>query len=135
MKYSLYPETNTSSIPAHIQEIYLVRPVKHEKLLDLEKKIDLKKIFLSESCRKRLPERTKKFFENKGIELIMDQRRGRAIEMDLDKISQVNAMRNDFKSFRKIEQELGIPKSTVHYLVRYADRLKVKKENQVIHLD
>ena len=40
----------------------------------------------------------------------------------------------DYQSLREIERLTEIPKSTVHYLVKYAEREKIKKGNTTIYL-
>ena len=54
--------------------------------------------------------------------------------LDLEKIKQVAEYHKDHLSFRKIEKLTGIPKSTIHYLIRYAERSKVKSGKQVVYL-
>ena len=135
MKYTIYPETNIEKIPRNSEELYLVRPLKLKKLEKLLARTGAKKVFLSSSCSKRLPAKAKKIFQEKGIELVLDSRKGRAIEIGLEKIARLREMKEDGKSYRDIEKELGVPKSTSHYIVKYADRSKVKSKGQTIILD
>ena len=135
MKYSVYPETRIEKIPADTEAIHLVRPVKKEFLEKILKKCgSLGKICLSNSCFKRLSPKTKKILAKKRIELRIETSRGRAIEIPFEKMLQLIEMRKDFQSVRDIEKSSGIPKSTVHYLVKYAKRAKVKKGSEIIHL-
>ena len=135
MKYSINERTNIGKIPADTEEIHLVRPVKREKLERLLRKCSgLKKIYLSKSCLQRLPKKTREIFVKYGVELLHEERRGRAIGMQLEKMMNVVEMARDDRPLREIEQITGIPKSTVHYLVKYAERGKVKQGKEIIYL-
>ena len=135
MKYSVYPETRPEKIPADTEAIHLVRPVKKELFEKILRKCrGLGKISLSNSCLKRIPAKTRKELSKRRIELRIEASRGRAIEIPLEKIMHLTEMRKDFQSLREIEKTTGIPKSTVHYLEKYAKRGKVKKGSEVIHL-
>ena len=37
-------------------------------------------------------------------------------------------------SYRDLEQKLGIPKSKIHYLIKYSKRKKIKDGNKIIYL-
>ncbi len=135
MKYSVYPETKTRNIPVKAEKIHLVRPIKKEKIKEIIKKRKIKEISLSESTLKRLKPKTIQLIEKKGIQIKKDSRRGRAIETKFDTILKIIELKKDYQSIRKIEECTGIPKSTVHYLLRYADRNKIKKKQQTIYLE
>jgi len=135
MKIALGARTDIKTIPPEASEIHLVRPVKQKKIGVLLKKHPALKIFsLSKSCLQRLPEKTKKLLKEKGIELKIESKRGRAIEIGLEKMLHVIEMRRDFQPLREIEDITGIPKSTIHYLEKYAQRVKVKKGNSIVYL-
>lgn len=135
MKISVKTLSDAKSIPQGTEEIHLVRPVKHNAINELLKKhSSLKKISLSKSCFQRLPEKTRKMLKEKSIEIRIESRRGRAIEIGLEKMLHVIEMRKDFQPLREIESVTGIPKSTVHYLVKYAQRQKVKKGKNIVYL-
>ena len=134
MKYSITADTNPKSIPESAEELHLVRPVKRGFLESILNRCRIRKISLSKSCSKRLGAKTRKFMKEKGIEVIEQQNRGRALSLDLEKIKQVAEYHKDHLSFRKIEKLTGIPKSTIHYLIRYAERSKVKAGKQVVYL-
>ncbi len=135
MQYAVYPETNVKSFKFKSESAYLVRPISLKKLKELFEHNALKKIELSKSCLQRLPEKTKKWLHEKGIELKVEDTKGRALGIPLETVQQISEWRKEGQSFRKIQEKLGIPKSTVHYLVRYAQRAKVKQGKLVIHLD
>jgi len=135
MKYSVYPETNVSRIPLDTEAIHLVRPVPLKMLEKILKRLKgMGKISLSESCLKRLPSKTRKLLSKNKIEIRIEASRGRAIEIPLEKMGHLIEMRKDFQSLREIEKVTDVPKSTVHYLVKYAKRAKVKQGKETIHL-
>lgn len=135
MKYSLYPDTEIRRIPANAEKIHFVRPIKEKKVLELIKKRKIKEISLSASTLKRSKPKTIKLIEKKGIKVMEDSRRGRAIETDFDTILKIIELKRDYLSTRKIQKQTGIPKSTVHYLLKYANRDKIKKKKQTIYLE
>ncbi len=135
MKYSFYPQTSISNIPAGTEQIHLVRPVKKSKIEKLLKKCpNLKEVALSSSCSKRLASNVKKFLKSKKITITKEEVRGRAIELPLEKMLKAIEMRKDHRPLREIEELTRIPKSTVHYLVKYAERRKIKKGKETVHL-
>ncbi len=135
MKIAVHSLASARSIPKETEEIHLVRPMKRKDAEEIIKKCpQLKKVSLSKSCLQRLPEKTKNLFREKGIELVIENRAGRAIGIDLEKMLHVIEMRKDFQPFREIESITGIPKSTAHYLVKYARREKVKKGSNIVYL-
>ncbi|MFH1239670.1 MAG: hypothetical protein V1672_00460 [Candidatus Diapherotrites archaeon] len=135
MKYAVNTDTPLRKIPPETQEIHLVRPIKKEKLSQLLKQCTaLRTIYLSKSCDSRLPEKTRELIKERGIELVREDSRGRAINMDLKKLLNIVEMVKDGRSLREIESVSGIPKSTVHYIVKYAERTKLRDGRQIIYL-
>lgn len=134
MKYSITESTDIEKIPRDTAEIHLVRPIKKDKLLALVARCPIRTITLSSSCLKRLPTKTQKKLKEKGISLAIEKRRGRAIDIPMDKMLQIIELRKDFQTVREIEKITNIPKSTVHYLLKYADRGKIKKGANVVYL-
>jgi hypothetical protein len=134
MKYAVTESTNVENIPRDTTEIHLVRPIKWDKIQTLIQKCPIKMITLSTSCLKRLPRKTQKRLKEKGVSMAIEKRRGRAIDIPMDKMLQIIELRKDYQTVREIEKITGIPKSTVHYLIKYADRGKIKKGNNVVYL-
>ncbi|MFA6268244.1 MAG: hypothetical protein WCW13_00085 [archaeon] len=134
MKYSITEDTDVDKIPKDTTEIHLVRPIKRDRLMSLITRCPIRTITLSTSCLKRLPGKTQKKLKEKGISLAIEKRRGRAIDIPMDKMLQIIELRKDFQTVRDIEKITGIPKSTVHYLIKYADRGKIKKGANVVYL-
>ncbi len=135
MRYSIHPSTNPREIPADAASIHLVRPVKKEILAKLIEKCNLREISLSKSCNNRLGRKIKKLIKEKGIALREEENRGRPIGIELEKVMEIVEMHRDDKTYREIEEKLGVPKSTAHYLIRYADRNKLKKGSRIIYLE
>lgn len=134
MKYAITEHTNIDTIPKDTTEIHLVRPIKWDNLNTLITKCPIRTITISTSCLKRLPSKTQKKLKDKGITISLEKRRGRAIDLPMDKMLQIIELRKDYQTVREIEKITGIPKSTVHYLLKYADRGKIKKGQNVVYL-
>lgn len=134
MKYAITEHTNIDTIPKDTTEIHLVRPIKWDNLNALITKCPIRTITISNSCLKRLPSKTQKKLKDKGITISLEKRRGRAIDLPMDKMLQIIELRKDYQTVREIEKITGIPKSTVHYLLKYADRGKIKKGQNVVYL-
>lgn len=127
--------TKPKDVPSEVSEIHLIRPVDFKVLEQILKKCwQLGKISLNASCLKRLPSKAKKAISQKGIKLEIENRRGRPIGVDFAKIGKIVELAKDEQSFREIERLTGVPKSTCHYLIKYADRSKLKKGNMILYL-
>jgi len=134
MKYSITPETNISRIPKEMDEVHFVRPPKPafiEKLLD---RCNIKHASMSKSCFQRMGSKAKKMFKKSDVNIAIEENRGRAIEINMEKLVKVIGMYRDDKSYREIEEEMQVPKSTAHYLVRYAERTKIKNGKDTVYL-
>jgi len=135
MKVSLYPNTRPSDLPEGIESVHLVRPIGRKRISSLLRaRPSISKITLSKSCYGRTAPRSRKLLEEKGISLKIRPERGRAISIPLEKMLNVIEMRRDFRPLREIEESTGVPKSTVHYLVKHSQRKKVKNGKNVIYL-
>jgi hypothetical protein len=134
MKIAVDENTNISRIPRDTTEVHLVRPIKKEKLDDLLNTRKLEQITVSASCLNRLPKKAQDKIKAKGIELAMEKRRGRALDITMEQMLEIIELRKDYQSIREIEKLTNVPKSTIHYLLKYADRGKIKKGSTVIYL-
>ncbi|HLC92258.1 MAG TPA: hypothetical protein VJH23_00970 [archaeon] len=92
------------------------------------------KIFMPASSFTRISARARKLLESSNAEVIIESSRGRPIEIGVDKLMQIIELHRDNRTFRQIEQSTGIPKSTVHYLVKYAERQKLRKGGKIVYL-
>lgn len=134
MKCAVTDETNVQNTPKDTTEIHLVRPIKKEKLDWLLNNRAISKITLSASCLKRLPKKAQKKIKEKGVGISIEKRRGRPIDLPIEKIKEIIELRKDYQSIRDIERITDVPKSTIHYLLKYAERTKIKKGNTIVYL-
>jgi hypothetical protein len=135
MIYSVLPETAPKEIPGDASKLHFVRPLKESLLKQILKKCPgLETVSMSKSCFERMPKKQLEMLKKKGISLERETRAGRPISMPLEKMQQALEMRKDFQSLREVERVIGISKSTVHYLEKYAQRAKVKNRGRVIYL-
>jgi hypothetical protein len=134
MKYAIDQETNISRIPKDTNEIHLIRPIKKEKFDELLNTKNISIITLSESCLKRLPKKATSKIKEHEIELVIERKRGRPLEITLEQMLEIIELRKDFQSIREIEKLTNVPKSTIHYLLKYADRSKIKKGKTILYL-
>lgn len=96
------------------------------------KKIHSKKISCSPSTLERLSEKAKDYLKENKFHLIVEKNKGKPLETNPKEILQIIKAYRSGKSYRKIEKEFKIPKSTCHYLVKHAKKTKIKKGNVVI---
>ncbi|MBT4870032.1 MAG: hypothetical protein HON47_00460 [Candidatus Diapherotrites archaeon] len=134
MKIAVSEDTDVKKVPKDTEEIHLVRPIKKENLDFLLKNRPIKKISLSSSCLKRLPKKAQIKIKERGIEISVEKKRGRALDLTMEQMLEIIELRKDYQSIREIEKVMDIPKSTVHYLLKYADRGKVKKGSTIMYL-
>ncbi len=135
MRCSLNEKTNVRSLPTHTEELHLVRPISYKKALAILKRCkQLKTITMSISTYRRIPRKVLSLLKERNIKVAICEERGRPIGIPLEKLKIAIEMRRDFRPLREIEHITGIPKSTIHYLVKYSAKRKVKKGNVIIHL-
>ena len=90
--------------------------------------------FMPQSALQRMSAKTKKLIESRGAGIRIESARGRPLEISLEKVSEVIELHRDNRTYREIEKTLGIPKSSAHYLIKYAERQKIKKAGKVVYL-
>ena len=134
MKCAVDENTSILKIPKDTTEIHLIRPIKKEKLDEILSQRSIQKVTLSESCYKRLPKKAREKLKEKKIEMSTEKRRGRPLNVSMEKMLEIIELRKDYQSIREIEKLTAIPKSTIHYLLKYADRGKIKKSGTIIYL-
>ncbi|MDD3160166.1 MAG: hypothetical protein PHQ98_04315 [Candidatus ainarchaeum sp.] len=134
MKYAVSEDTIIEKIPLDVNEIHLIRPIELKKIDYLLNNRAIKEITLAKSCFDRLPKKSKDFIKSKNVNLTLEKRRGRALVVSMDKMLEIVELRKDHQSIREIERVTGIAKSTIHYLLKYADRGKIKKGSNIIYL-
>jgi len=134
VKYAIRDGKDLGKLPKDATAIHLVRPLPYKDLKKVLGKGKWENVTMSNSCWKRLPQKTKNLFKEKSIPTKIESKPGRAIGIGLQRMLEVIEMRKDFQPFRDIEETTSIPKSTVHYLIKYAHRDKIKKGKDTIYL-
>lgn len=89
---------------------------------------------MPQSCIERLPKKTAKLIQEAGAKITIESSAGRPIGLDLETILEVAELHRDNRTYREIEEITGIPKSTCHYLIKYAERQKIKKGKRTVYL-
>lgn len=135
MFYAIRAQTPVSTIPSETDHIHLVRPISTKKLKAiLQRCPNVEEVGASVSVEKRLAPDAVELLKKKGIPVVRAYRAGRALSIDLDMIRKIAELRKDFQSMREIQKKTGVPKSTIHYLLKKAKRTKVKKGKHVIYV-
>jgi hypothetical protein len=134
MKYAINEHTIIEKLPIETDTIHLIRPIELKKLEYLINNRKIKEITISKSCFNRLPKKSKELIKEKEVRINIEKRRGRALVVSMEKMLEIIELRKDHQSIRAIEKVTGISKSTIHYLLKYADRGKIKKGNNIIYL-
>ncbi len=93
----------------------------------------LKIITVSKSTKERLSDSTKKLIRSKKINLYIKKEQGRPINISISKLNKILQMYKDY-SYRDLEEKLGVPKSTLHYLIKKSKKRKIKDGNRIIYL-
>ncbi len=134
MKDCLNSINKIKSINKDCDELHLTIAVSKkdmQKILLSCKK--LKTITTSKSTKERISEATKKIIKVKGINFIIKTEQGRPIDIPIEKMQKIVEMHKDF-SYRDLADKLGVPKSTIHYLIKKSKKKKIKDGNKIIYL-
>ncbi len=135
MYFAIREHTPIASMPREIDRIHLVRPISGKKMKEILSHCPgIKTISASTSVQKRLLPKTKELIQKKDIQLVHAHRAGRALNLDLQKIKEIVDLKKDFLSMREISAKTGVPKSTIHYLLKKAKRHKIKKGKHVVYV-
>ena len=135
MKYSVHSRTDVKRIPKETTDIHASRPLRLRMLKRLLHKCPaLKTISLSKSAFERLSRPVKLLLQKHKMQLMIVKAKGRPIAIELEKMLHIIELRRDYRSYGEIAEITGVPKSTVHYLIKYAQRTKVRHNNQTVHL-
>lgn len=135
MKYCIWPNANLNQIAKETDKLHLVRPIAFKKIREICLKRPVQTISCCPSCFARLKGKTKQWLEEKGIGIKIQQKRGRPLSTPLRKMLAVIELAKDHRSYREIEKTLDVPKSTAHYLVKYAQRDRIKKNGSTVFLE
>jgi hypothetical protein len=134
MKECLNSITKIKSINKDCDELHLTIAVSKksmQKILGACKRIKI--ITVSKSTRDRISEGTKKIIKNKNINFYIKTEQGRPIDIPIDKMQKIVEMHKDY-SYRDLADKLGVPKSTIHYLIKKSKKKKIKDGNKIIYL-
>ena len=101
-------------------EVFLPRPVRRDILEELLKRA--KKVYMPPSTYQRISKKIREVYKDK-IEILSV--RGRYGRYDPETVAKVAALRKAGLSIRKIAKEVGLPKSTVHYILTRLRKLDV----------
>jgi len=134
MRYPISSQADFRSVPGDATQVHLVRPLTKQSLEKLLRSKPIDTVFLSKSTKKRLGKKAREFLKKRKVKIVEEKMAGRAISIELRKVQELVELHKDYRSFRKIEEVTGIPKSTVHYLIKYAHRTKIKKGQNIIYL-
>ena len=130
-------QTALNELDAGEKKIYLTRPISLKKMLGILKKCGkLSEVIMGNDTHKRLSNKVKQALLDQGVFVKIEKNAGRPISVSLPKLFQAIELRNERKSLREIQKELGIPKSTLHYLLMYAQRTKIKTaDGKIVFLE
>jgi hypothetical protein len=123
-----------AQINSNCEELHITRAFSKKNLTKILAKVTrLKTITLSNSTNERLSKALKEFIKKKGIVIILRKEQGRPIDIKIEKLQRILKEYKDY-SYRDLEKKLGIPKSKIHYLIKYSKRRKIKDGNKIIYL-
>ena len=109
------------------------RPV---SVREIEKMLNsgIREFSMPDSCRVRMSIKALKKIEQRNGKITIENSAGRPIGLELEKILEVVELHNDHRTYRQISDITGIPKSTAHYLIKYAERNKIKKGGKTVYI-
>jgi len=132
MKFAI-TKKNINNVPKGTTEIHIVRPMKLKDVSKIITENNIKHVSMSKSTEQRMPKNTINYLKEK-TEISIEARQGRPLEMGLEQMQKIIELKKDYQSIREIEKQTAVPKSTVHYLIKYADRAKIKTGEKIIYL-
>ncbi|MDP2666356.1 MAG: hypothetical protein Q8P05_02545 [Candidatus Diapherotrites archaeon] len=135
MHYAIRPDTPIAGLPHDLHAIHLVRAISARKMEAVLKHCPhLEEIRVSPSVRKRLSPRVNTLLTKHAIRIGGGAKAGRALGINLATVQAIADLKKDFLSVRAISAKVGVPKSTVHYLLKKAKREKIRNGRHVIHV-
>ncbi len=100
-------------------DIHLARPVSLPALKRIVSVMRPREISMAPSTYERLSRRAREYLKSRGIRVVLEKNPGRSARMDKESLETILELRKAGYSIRKISEETGIPKSTVHYILSY----------------
>ncbi|MFA5745935.1 MAG: hypothetical protein WC932_03680 [archaeon] len=134
VKDTLSDFTKAGQVNTNCEELHITRAFSKavlNKILSRCKR--LKMITISNSTNERLSKAIKEFIKKKEITIAIRKEQGRPIDIKIEKLQKILQTYKDY-SYRDLEKKLGIPKSKIHYLIKYSKRRKIKDGNKIIYL-
>ena len=132
MRISVRNTSDAERVPHGTKEVHLVRPLPAQALEALSAKAG--KLHASQSTIDRI---SKKVRERLAGSLSIEVSRavaGRPLAVEPSTMKEIFDLKREGLSVRQISRELEVSKSTVHYLLKYADRNKIKVNGVTMHL-
>ncbi len=134
IKNSLSDYKNIRNINVDCEEIHLTRAFSKKHLQKIiEKCKRLRKISVSKSTKARLSKDAISLLSKNKISLSIKKEQGRPLEINVAKLNKIIHMYKDH-SYRELEEKLKVPKSTIHYLIKYSKKKKIKEGKKIIYL-
>jgi len=112
---------------------HLSRPLTLRKIKAITKV--KKKLTMSKSTFERLSKSVKAHVAENKIKIEIIKRAGRPIDIAPEAIIKVVQLHNAGFSVRKIQAKLGLPKSTIHYLIKKSKRNGIKYKGMKVIID
>jgi hypothetical protein len=107
--------------------VYIPRPLSRNVLESILEKASL--AYMPPSTYDRISRRVKERF---GEKIRIESIRGRFAYHDPEIVARIAALRKSGMSIRKIAEEVGLPKSTVHYILSRMKKLEVAGEKIIL---
>lgn len=107
--------------------IYLPRPLRREVLEGIFEKASV--VYMPPSTYQRI---SRKIREQYSEKIRIESMRGRFAFHDPETVAKIAALRKSGLSIRKIAEEVGLPKSTVHYILTRMKKLAVDEEKIIL---
>ncbi|MBR9707750.1 MAG: helix-turn-helix domain-containing protein [Candidatus Diapherotrites archaeon] len=136
MKIAIKSQTDALNLSDKSKDVHLTRPLQATDLEMVLTKVD--SLSLSESTFYRLSQDAVMTLETYGrlgktID-VQKAKAGRAIETNPHDIQEIIELKKEGLTIREIAKELELTKSTVHYLLKYAKRSKIKNGQETLHV-
>lgn len=133
-KDSLTDFNKINNINSNCKELHITRAFSKKNLLKILTRCkNLKTITVSNSTNERLSQSLKEFIKKKEITILIRKEQGRPIDIKIENLQKILQQYKDY-SYRDLEKKLNIPKSKIHYLIKYSKRKKIKDGNKIIYL-
>lgn len=134
IKDSLNDSSKIKSLNKDCQILHITKSFSYKEIKRIINKCkNLQKITVSRSTKNRLSTKTKNLIKKNNLKLYTKKEQGRPIEISMDKLRKIIEMYKDH-SYRELSDKLKVPKSTIHYLIKYSKRKKLKEGKKIIYL-